>query len=592
MADLNGDHKPDLVIADNALYGRGGSVSVFLGNGDGTFQPEQLMFTSGTDTVSVPAMADLNGDGMTDLAFTVTPSFSSFSSLAIALGNGKGTFAAPVMYPALGSSSLAIGDVNGDGVPDIVTNGVSIFLGDGAGHFPKRLDYAVENNAYVSLADVDGDGRIDIVAGTAGVGNPLVLSNVDHILFGRNNGTFFGPPVTLIPGYGVPFGGNGVGFAGTNNIPVALMNADFNGDGIPDLAFASTNVLTIFKGVGDGTFSPSFQHGFLDGAYPVQGASIGDFNGDGKPDVAVSIGYGNPGMIEVFLGLGDGTFQPPLTTGAPAGVSGLVVGDFNGDGKLDLAVDYRSPDGKTGSILIYLGKGDGTFASSVSYPTSPQTGSVVTRDLNGDGRLDLAFIQEGSSSTPNATLNILLGKGDGTFSAGPTTPLPPAYSAFGSLNVADFNGDGKLDLAFGVAPSGPGAPPLSSTLVLLGRGDGSFQAPGVYPVATEAAADMNGDHIPDLVAYDPATGYLCYLPGHGDGTFLPEVTLVAVTPGLLVVADFNTDGRLDLADISSAAGYDSVLYSGSRPSIRSSPSRAEKLSPNRLIWSLPRARCI
>jgi uncharacterized protein (TIGR03437 family) len=267
-------------------------------------------------------------------------------------------------------------------------------------------------------------------------------------------------------------------------------------------------------------------------------------------------------MIEVFLGLGDGTFQPPLTTGAPEGVSGLVVGDFNGDGKLDLAVDYSSPDGKTGSILIYLGKGDGTFASSVSYPTSPQTGSVVAGDFNGDGRLDLAFIQGGSSSTPNATLNILLGKGDGTFSAAATTPLPPAYSAFGKLNVADFNGDGKLDLAFGVAPSGPGAPPLSSTLVLLGRGDGSFQAPVVYPVATEAAADMNGDHILDLVAYDPATGYSCYLPGLGDGTFLPEVTLVPVTPGLLVVADFNTDGRLDLADISSVAGYDSVLYSG------------------------------
>jgi uncharacterized protein (TIGR03437 family) len=223
-----------------------------------------------------------------------------------------------------------------------------------------------------------------------------------------------------------------------------------------------------------------------------------------------------------------------------------VAGDFNGDGKLDLAViESTANSGVADAVLIFLGHGDGTFAAPVAYPAGPVTSSIGVGDFNGDGKLDLAITNAGSQIDPTQTgaVTFLLGKGDGTFSAGTSIPLRFANgpgTGPGELVVADFNRDGKLDLA--ITPSDE----ITGLAVLLGRGDGSFQTPVIYPIDAwngMAVADLNGDKIPDLIASGEVTSYLL---GNGDGTFQPEVSVTSQT-GPLITADFNGDGKPDLA---------------------------------------------
>jgi uncharacterized protein (TIGR03437 family) len=564
VADLNGDHKPDLVIASQIPFtygGAGGKVSVFLGYGDGTFQAEQVAYSSGPaitgtdETPSAVAIADLNGDGKPDLAFTLQEGHNLFPDglnfLAVSLGNGDGTFATPVLYPTLGSYFLAIGDLNGDGFPDIVTNGVSILFGDGTGAFPQRLDYWAPSQTGIVLTDLDGDGRTDIVEGN---GNPFMLSGVESVLFGRSDGSYFGPKVSLAPAGG-------------------LASADFNGDGIPDLVSATNTRVAVLAGDGAGGFSSVFDYDFAANFfYANNSLAIADFNHDGKPDFAVMTQNSTPaqpGMVEVFLNQGQGTFLAPKSFAVPAGAVALTAGDFNGDGKPDLAVVTSSApeEGTQDSVLIFLGNGDGTFSPPVSYRAGPFANDVVAGDFNGDGKLDLAIVNLGNSGNPPtplgpASVSLLLGKGDGTFSAGPSTPVA------GLLNIAvgDFNRDGILDLAaeteFGLA-------------IVLGRGDGSFGPPTLYPAALGSivVADLNADNIPDLIVSESYSA--SYLLGNGDGTFQPPVFLFGsstsaylegVGPGVgsLIAVDLNRDGKIDMVG-SAQLGVVSFLNTSQPP---------------------------
>jgi uncharacterized protein (TIGR03437 family) len=277
-----------------------------------------------------------------------------------------------------------------------------------------------------------------------------------------------------------------------------------------------------------------------------------------------------PSDLTFYAGKGDGTFQPPLTTSLPSGPAALVAGDFNGDGKLDLAVLFSTQSfASADAVNIYLGNGDGSFRPGASYPIGPNASWMLAGDLNNDGELDLVITNAGPESQ-TGNVSTLLGKGDSTFVPGPEIPLNVSIAGdYGpsTMSLADFNQDGKLDLAVTLADSNNlGA----GFAVLLGKGDGTFRTPLVNSLSTNslAAADLNGDGIPDLMVMALVNSSspldIHYLLGNGDGSFQPAVDL-GVEPGSglegtpLLMADVNRDGKTDLVSAKLPLGFFSLI---------------------------------
>jgi Bacterial Ig-like domain (group 3)/FG-GAP-like repeat len=361
----------------------------------------------------------------------------------------------------------------------------------------------------------------------------------------------------------------------TGNQPTAGASADFNGDGIPDLAIMNSeeNAIAVFLGKGDGTFTPGnkiFQVGTTPCVLPDQPSNCaltaGDFNHDGNADLVATSGVDNTIIVE--LGHGDGTFSP--ANGAPITVGNfpqaVKIGDFNGDGLQDLAV----ANAKDNTISILLGNGDGTFtaASGSPIPVGSFPFFVAIADFDGNGTADIA-----ASNQNDNTVSILLGNGDGTFTQASGSPIPNFKYNPGPIITADFNGDGKVDLAVSnFTPSDPSST-LTSVNILLGNGDGTFtNAPG-SPITVGvdawalAAADFNQDGKTDLAVDNYGqidsfpTQTLSILLGNGNGTFTALGTPIQLgqSPNDLVTADFNGDGSTDLAIPELADGTTTIL---------------------------------
>jgi hypothetical protein len=248
----------------------------------------------------------------------------------------------------------------------------------------------------------------------------------------------------------------------------------------------SSNTVVILLGQGDGTFS-ALANSPAAGTSPTA-LAIGDFNGDGIADMAVANGN-NGNTVTVLLGVGDGTFSTvSATPTVGTGAFGIVTADFNGDGKVDLAVTAQS----SGTLTILLGNGDGTFTEAASPAGNKFCNYITSADLNGDGTPDLVVTCNGWNIT-----QILLGNGDGTFTAAPAFPLPSGVQPF-TIVTADFNEDGIADLAI---VSGY---PNGRLFVFQGNGDGTFTLypsiiqPGYAP-SLLVTADFDGDGRPDLL---------------------------------------------------------------------------------------------
>jgi len=479
-ADLNGDGNLDLAVALRHTPNDG--FAVLFGNGDGTFQSP--VYHSGPSSTWV-ATSDLTGNGHTDVVITAG------GTAYIYLNNGHGIFSAPSTTPLPGPE-FAIGDVNRDGIPDLVSDQGYVAIGVGNATFAPLVYYPVEgtdlgdNYFNVVLADLHKNGVTDIVAGEQGA---------TSVLLNTGKGAFSDGEFTSVPGSG--------------NCAAA---ADFNGDGKPDLAVPTTAGVVILLGTGKA--SAPYTTGTT---IPLSGPGCpisGDVNGDGIPDIL--LGANSLGGVGVYLGNGAGTFA--LASVIPVGpATNLVLGDFNGDGIMDFA---------DSSNELAIGNGDGTFQPPVPIIANPPTGFgwIAAGDVNNDGYTDL-LATEDINSVPGAGFYVLLNNKTGSFTL---TTVKDGRFPF-SIMLADLDGDGNLDAVnteFG----------LGTASVYLGNGQGGFnliQKNIPFPfgdgnVFPAQIGDVNGDGIPDLLL--PSTDSITIALGTGKGTFLTGPT-VGAGPG-------------------------------------------------------------
>jgi hypothetical protein len=562
-ADVNGDGKQDILVANYSS----GTVSVLDGNGDGTFQPQQT-FAAGAHPISIAA-ADLNLDGKPDIAVS---NYTS-STVSVLLGTGGGSFSSPQTF-AVGRKprSIVVSDINTDGKPDLIvvnkTDGAaSILLGNGDGTFQAQItSYVGASPNAVAVADVNGDGKEDLIVADGGTTYPGTVA----VLLGNRDGTFQ-PAVNF----------------NTGANPYSVAVADLNDDGRLDIATANqrSNTASVLLGDvppavlsinrtspaganiagGTVTYTVAFNE-------PVTGVGPTDFllamtgsvtantpvvvSGSGAAyNVIVNgiLGAGTIGLNLVDNGSikdaagnplqpgGVVTFRPQQTISV-FGYS-VAVADLNGDGKPDLVYDSAWNGGTSANWLsVLLGNGDGTFRAAQTLVAGQSPVSVEVGDFNGDGKPDLVV----ANYSVSRTVSVLLGNGNGTFQAPQTFAAGSYPMLITSVTVADVNNDGKEDLV--VATSNGG-----TINVLLGNGNGTFRA--ATSIATTGTgfeprvvvADVNGDGRPDVMVADGMqTRTIEVFLGNGDGTFQPKLSTNIENTAAFAIADLNGDGKPDL----------------------------------------------
>ncbi|MEP6539179.1 MAG: VCBS repeat-containing protein [Bryobacteraceae bacterium] len=558
-SDLNGDGIPDLAV------GQDRSVLVAFGNGDATFAPATAYAVNG-EPVAIRA-ADLNGDGIPDLVIAAVDSTNyGTGSVSILLGTAAATFRSITAVPVGRPADLAIGDFNNDKVPDVaIASGynseyyVALGNGDGSLGIPAKFEMK-EGPLSVASADFNGDGIADLVFGNYYGGSVAILLS-------KGDGTFQRMPDILLKGD-----------------TYAIAATDMNGDGVVDVIAAnhSSRSAAVAYGGGEGLFHPALTIGsgpsmaatgafdpdgkpalavlnaiansvvvyraglqtvdaYAVGDTPLQ-VVTGDFNGDGMADIA-TLNSGSEDVSVLFV-KADGSLEPARQIPVGKNPVSLTAADFNHDGLTDLLITFAAEDG-----LLLLSTPCGGFELPKRISGITGNRPVAAADFNLDGIPDLAA----TSQSSGAALQILLGRGDGTFQKSATYQMDGFP---GALLTPDVNGDGKPDLVINLG---------IAIAVLLGKGDGTFEnafrsdglAGGTGTFTTMAAADFDGDGKLDVVA---GTGRaLLLLAGNGDGTLRSPVAIGIDGPVVsLSLLDWNQDGRSDLIGLNPKSGTVSV----------------------------------
>ena len=581
--DANGDGRRDLVSAN-----QNGTVSVLVNLGGGGFAAARS-YRVGPDP-SALAVADVNGDRRPDLA--VSRAGGGVHAVTVLLNRGRGSFGRKRDY-ATGADpvSVAIGDVNGDGKPDLVTaNNVpataSVLLNQGRGSFRAKLDYATGALPIaVAIGKFDANRRRDLVIPTYNgirrepvtvLVNTPGLCNVQDVwglrlaaasqtlaLGGCGAGI-----VTHAPSKGFAAGRvigqspqvGAVLRSGTVDLTVSdgpgpgriaaapsfsaakshatpkggqqVAIADLNGDGAPDVVSGNCgNTVSVLLNGGHGTLTPRQDYRVSDCPDTL---TLADLNGDGRPDIVAGT---DGGSISVLLNHGDGTFAArhdyDAGDGPTFGTNYVAVGDLSGDGRPDLAI------ASDGGFSVYTNNGDGMFGAKRDYSTAGGE-SVAIADLNGDGKADLAF-------DDGYTVTVVLNRGGGDLEPAQQAHISPTDAS--NLFVGELTGDGRTAL---VATDDDG-----SAVDLLLNDAGTLRPYADYRAAADlgwvAIGDVNGDGTQDIVSVGKTVSIQ---RNRGDGTFTAGRAYAMGgkkhPPRAVALGDLNGDGKLDLVTANGA----------------------------------------
>jgi len=573
-ADLDGDQILDLVLVAQ----KSRQILVLLGRGDGTFGAPAF-FDTGADALTDLRLADLDRDGKLDVVAVGlgNNNASATRQLAILKGDGQGHFGSPVVKDVWFPQGVAIADVDGKDGPDILVAGrgvdaVEVLLNDGTGNFPaKPTDFPARTSPFgIWVADFDGDGKQDaLVPGQEGTLGNTCGTGCIALLRGDGRGGFASPTAADV--------WKAEGYVLVNTADTDWL--DLNGDGRPDALFGRSyvNEVTTFLSQPGGGYaaaewvaSPGSGLSVAGAASRVDGNHVlgivaGDFDGDGAPDLVVAAQKDTrPGGLSFLHGVAGapGTFEAPRVLSGPRGgysaipSRSLSLGDFTSDGKLDLLFF-------SGTIDTFPGLGSGLFGAPIDglgVVGSEGYNTLLTRDVDGDGKLDALFLGTDGVQGGNPARHLLfLGRGDGTFGSG--QELLPQTPGSGGRNaaLADLDGDGDLDLVVLTTEvgftyiltkveswlNGGGSPPaFTPGGVVAVQSEGTLYAAGLL------AADFDADGKADVVVHRLApTEDLLFLRGKGDGTFAPPVAISSEFKQpleALLAGDLDGDGKLDL----------------------------------------------
>jgi|GEM_PF-1148614 len=543
VADFNHDDVNDVAVAYYGPYNAAaGGVSILLGNPAGSLGSALNIKLNpnndSTSSITSVTAFDLDQDGKVDIAASET----GRGGVYILRGNGDGSFAQPV-FQSMGGGvrQIVAADVQGDGRPDILgvgyvgnTSTLFVLPGVAGGGYAAPLHTTLPvAPASLVTGDLNKDGKLDVVVSSGSFG-------AAQILLGDGTGKF-----SVGPAYQTVESGR--------NMHITDLNLDGNpdivvGGGDPAAITPNENSgeIAVLFGKGDGSFygTPSF---------PTRGSvatdlTTADLNGDGKLDVLAA-----RGGLNVLLANADGSYRsvanvvPPQDDTVRA-VGALAVGRISGDSTLDVVASLS----RNSQIVFYSGNGDGTFRSGVSFNACEDGGDIELVDLNTDGSLDVVVACLGSSNAPETSrLGILLGNGGGSFSA--PTVLNVGSGVY-AVHAADFNGDGKPDLAVGrdYYDTRTGGK-LGGLTILLGKGNGTFEnqvdLQPTQSVNGISSGDLNEDGKVDLVVSGSGVGFsdqIAVLLGDGAGSFRQEVWKAEFGPRKPLLADYSRDGKLDM----------------------------------------------
>ncbi|HTQ57513.1 MAG TPA: VCBS repeat-containing protein [Bryobacteraceae bacterium] len=542
VGDFNNDGRLDIAVVSQT-----GAITVLLGDGHGGFSPSPASASGASQTTSVTA-ADFNGDGILDIAVAEYAG-SATGSVYVCSGKGDGTFQTParISLPQY-APAVTSGDLNGDGHPDLIAvlsnqtaqyiNALAVLLNDGQGNFgAPELDGSPETPISIAAVDLNRNGKLDVIVGCL----PDVYSKRSYVsvVAGRGTGSLAEAPELTAGSY-----------------PLVDV-ADVNGDGHLDLVVADESSIWVALGNGRGGFAR--QPGVASNGQP-ENIAVRDVNGDGKPDVVTEVFNGKTNVLTVRLGKGGGRLGPPQSIAAIVN-SGFAVGDLNGDGYADVVMSAVFSN----MLRPYWGTSAGAFTVgailNTTYTPSGEPQTVAIGDFNHDGRPDIAVstLDQGSF---HSYVEVFLGNGNGTFGNAILTAVP----VNGALAVGDMDRDGLPDLVL----TGLNNNTLQdSTGVLLSNGDGTFRAAAFvsspYWTGALSVADFNGDGNPDVVVL-PIGQQLVTYTGDGHGNLAAGAIYGAGVGAWtnLVAGDFLNDGRPGLAFGNSVAATVGVVQNISK----------------------------